>query len=133
VSHMSSLARAGLAAFSACFLACATPEPAREQPFVAHTSAASDPSRPCDIQVAEEVKLSPREVCVLNLHKARCGKDDICIVSCIANGMDRVRGSDGRVERIAGGCWHVCSAYRDGQYTVPDGMDRCDKLGASTS
>src|SRR5882724_9670922 len=100
-------------------------------PYVVHPTLSSDPAHPCDIPVAPEVELTAESFCVLNLHKARCNQNDVCIVDCIANAKALLRSPDGTVGHIGGGCWHVCFAYTGIDWTTPDGMDKCTELRQS--
>ncbi|MCP3980967.1 MAG: hypothetical protein GY716_16855 [bacterium] len=104
--------------------------PVRESPelVVAVPTRAPDPSRPCEIPIAEQAELSPIEECWMAHLKRRCDQDDVCLVDCFANSKHRRRVGD-RVSRvIGGGCWHVCFAYSGIEWTEPEGWEECDGL-----
>ncbi len=100
--------------------------------FVDNPTRATDPNRPCDIPVHKEVQLTTEERCVLELHKKRCDEHDVCIVDCITNGKGLVRLADGGVGNIGGGCWHVCFAYTEIEWTTPEGFEECSLSKSET-
>ena len=83
----------------------------------------------CDTVIADGVELTAAEACELALLRERCNEGDACLVDCIANGRDRAVGDDGEVEVIGGGCWHLCFAYSDFEWDVPEGFDACGEAG----
>jgi len=87
------------------------------------------PDRPCDIPLAEGVKLSALEEGWVERIKARCGEHDACLVDCFANSKHRVWSDSGFSEMIiGGGCWHVCFAYSDIEWQEPEGWNECEGL-----
>jgi len=109
-------------------LGCSTEPSMRTQPIVSQPSQAPDPSRPCEIPIAEDARLSLREQCWLELFAQRCNEHDVCLVECLANEKHRVRHEDGGIALIGGGCWHLCFAYSDIEWTGPEGWHKCEAL-----
>ena len=75
----------------------------------------------------EEVDLKPSEVCLVDLYKARCAGQDPCMVDCWVNRRHGLRDDEGGTAFVAGGCYHICYAYR-GVETPPDGAEACYEL-----
>ena len=108
---------------------CSNRDQAALVPVVANPTVALDSDKPCEIPLADEAMLSPREECWLRLIRERCEEDDVCLVDCFANSKHlRRQAETGWVTSIGGGCWHVCASYAGKEWTEPAEWSQCDGL-----